>query len=334
MTLHQPLFWNHSTLNKSARCLLPFTIITRLINRHKRLTPPKKVTVPVICCGNITVGGTGKTPVALNLARQLQERGMVVHFLTRGYKGRKKTPYLVSLETDTAYDVGDEALLLARIAPTWCGADRYKTAQKAIAHGATCLIMDDGLQNNTLYKDFSFLIINGHSGLGNRSLLPAGPLREDIETTQKNIHAIIMIGHDHHQSTSLFSPIIPVLNADYIPKLDIQFLKTKRIIAFAGIGHPERFFHMLENFGLKISRSISYPDHHHYTDKNIKQLTHLAKTNSSTLLVTTSKDAVKLPHSLLKHIYIVEIDVFYKNRDQINIILNDFIKRKKVNNHE
>lgn len=328
MNFFAPSFWYHPHKNIAARCLSPFTLIPHFLSRYRSFSTPKKVSVPVFCCGNVTVGGTGKTPIAIDLAKRLQELNKVPHFLTRGYKGKEKEEaQLICPGCHTAEDVGDESLLLAKIAPTWRGKNRYLTAQKAIHHGADCLIMDDGLQNTTLHKDFSFLIIDGETGFGNNMLLPAGPLREKPQNIYPDIHAVIIMGSDKQRISQSLPKNLPILNASYIPNLDIQFLQTKQIIAFAGISRPKKFFQMLYDYGLSLSRCIPYPDHHLYRQKDLKYLTSLSET-SGTILVTTSKDAVKLPQYLLRNIYIVDVNIFYDNPSQINDIILQNIPHK------
>ena len=159
--------------------LSPLAAVTAAATAHRVTRPGWRAAVPVICCGNVTVGGAGKTTLALDLGARLSARGHLVHFLLRGYRGVVRGPHRVTAG-DTATMVGDEALLLAAVAPTWIGADRAASARAAVAAGAQVLVLDDGLQNPGLHKDLSLLVVDGATGFGNGRVLPAGPLREPV----------------------------------------------------------------------------------------------------------------------------------------------------------
>ncbi|QDH17653.1 tetraacyldisaccharide 4'-kinase [Swingsia samuiensis] len=311
MRLHAPHFWFRPNVGPISLLLRPISLLVTAITRKRLRRNGYHSLVPVLCCGNITVGGSGKTPLTIDLTERLQKRGYHPQILSRGYKRRSHANMRVDLQTSTAQMVGDEPLLLARTAPTWVGANRAQTAQLAIKDKADCLVMDDGLQNPSLFKNLSILVLDGATGLGNRQVLPAGPLREPIDDILKRIKAAVILGDDIHNLKSLFPQSIFVAQAKLIPGPEIRHLLGQRIIAFAGIGHPEKFFNMLKDAGVPPIRSLSFPDHHTYSKTDIQRLENLSN-ESGTTLVTTAKDAVKLPSSLQDKISVVNVELLWQ----------------------
>lgn len=261
--------------------------------------------VPVLCCGNVTVGGTGKTTLALDLARRLGRAGLAVHILARGYRGRLAGPLRVTAGHD-ATQVGDEALLLAAAAPTWIGADRAATARVAIAAGAQVLLMDDGLQNPTLHKSFAFMVIDGAVGFGNRRVLPAGPLREPIHVAAQRTHAAVLIGTDRQGARAVLPPTLPVLSARLVTGAEAKHLAGRRVVAFAGIARPGKFFASLEEAGAILVARHSYADHRPYRPAEIARLLDQAE-RLGALPVTTAKDAVRLPAAARARVFVLPI---------------------------
>ena len=196
--------------------LAPLQRITAHLTAARVRRPGWTAPVPVICCGNVTVGGAGKTTVALDLGRRLLDRNVAVHFLTRGYGGSASGTMRVALDADAAI-VGDEPVLLSAVAPTWVGADRGAAARAAVAAGAQALVMDDGLQNSSLEKTLSLLVVDGRTGFGNGRLLPAGPLREPVASAVKRCAAAVLIGVDQTRSASALPPAFPILTARLEP---------------------------------------------------------------------------------------------------------------------
>ncbi|GBR49510.1 tetraacyldisaccharide 4'-kinase [Neokomagataea thailandica] len=310
MRLRPPRFWTSETPHLAARALTPVSAVVSRIAQQRSTQPGYHASVPVLCCGNATTGGTGKTPLTLDFVRRLQARGHTPHILSRGHGGKQHGPLAVNPSRYTARDVGDEPMLLSACAPTWIGANRGNTAQLAVSEGADCLVMDDGFQNTTLNKTLSLLIVDGASGFGNQRVLPSGPLRESLENAFARAHAIILIGDDRrhiHRLTSL-----PILQARFIPGPEIRRLQGVRVIAFAGIGRPEKFFTMLREAGIEPVRTLSFPDHHNYTPRDIQRLDAL-RLEANTTLVTTAKDAVKLPPTFRAHTVIISVDVLWED---------------------
>ena len=286
----------------------------------------QQVSAPVICIGNVTVGGSGKTPIALDIAERLKLMGMMPHFLTRGYGGRLPGPTKVELNYHTPTDVGDEAFLLTRVAPTWIGADRSATAIMALNSGANVLIMDDGFQNVSLVKDLSLLVFDGGVGRGNKHLLPAGPLREPLDDALSRADGLILLGEDKTSLLSSLPTSMPKFIANVRPVLKKLELKGRRFLAFAGIGRPEKFFDTLEESGAILAETKTFPDHHPYSLSEITSLKARATTLEAAL-ITTEKDAVRLQPSEKNGIHILTISIHWDDVDAIEALLVSLTNR-------
>jgi tetraacyldisaccharide 4'-kinase len=257
------------------------------------LIRPTTASVPVLCIGNLVAGGAGKTPLALAFARHLQAHGRTPHFLTRGYGGREAGPLQVDPKIHSVHDVGDEALLLAAVAPTWIAHNRPKGAAAATAAGADIIVMDDGYQNPSLAKDLSVLAVDGGYGFGNRRVMPAGPLRESLVGGLRRADAAVVIGTD---ATGALNGII---NYSRVFKAALQpypenDVAGETVFAFAGIGRPDKFYATLRLMGCKVSGTRDFSDHHNYNSAEIMRLCEDAAA-AGALLVTTEKDFVRLP---------------------------------------
>jgi tetraacyldisaccharide 4'-kinase len=247
---------------------------------------PYRARIPVVCVGNISAGGTGKTPVAIAVADTIIAHGKNPFFLTRGYGGRLAGPLVVE-KTHTAEDVGDEPLLLARKAPTVVARDRREGAMLAIERGADVIVMDDGHQNFALHKDLSLVVVDGERGFGNGHVLPAGPLREPPLQGLVRADAVIVTG-DGNPDLPAFDG--PVLRAHVVPAATTEWMGTK-VVAFAGIGRPEKLFLTLAGLGAELAETIAFADHHPYTTIELSDLRARAK---NARLVTTEKDYVRI----------------------------------------
>jgi tetraacyldisaccharide 4'-kinase len=267
-------------------------------------TQPWRAPVPVICVGNLVAGGAGKTPVAIALARRLQASGHGVHLLSRGYGGSLSGPTAVDRAQHSAAQVGDEALLLAAAAPTWIARDRPAGARAAIAAGAQCLLLDDGLQNPTLAKDLSLLVIDGAYGLGNGRVLPAGPLRETLAAALARVDTVVLMGEDRAGVTPLLAGKT-VLRARLVAENAAAFA-GRTVVAFAGIGRPAKFFATLDSVGARLAASHAFADHHAYRAGELERLFSEAET-AHAVLVTTAKDAVRLPTEWRAHVEVLSV---------------------------
>ncbi len=257
----------------------------------------RRVGVPVICLGNFTVGGAGKTPAALAVGHLLLAAHERLYFLTRGYGGRLAGPVRVDPAVHSAAAVGDEPLLLARLAPTIVARDRVAGAEAAQHDGATVIVMDDGFQNPALTKDLAIVLVDGRRGIGNGRIIPAGPLRAPLKTQLECAQVIVVVGPPDGAAPVTQSAQrhgIPIFHARLEPDpAMIAALGNRKVLAFAGIGNPEKFFATLVEAGVAVVESMSFPDHHRYTAKDARAL--LARADAENLmLLTTEKDLVRL----------------------------------------
>ena len=294
--LEPPFWWRAPGL--SARLLQPAALgygaaaAWRL--RHKGTSAG----IPVICIGNLTHGGAGKTPAALTIGRLLSEMGERPFFLSRGYGGKYAGPIRVDPARHRADEVGDEPLLLARRAPTVVARERVAGAKLARAQGASVVVMDDGLQNPSLTKDWTLAVVDGHRGIGNAKVFPAGPLRAPLTAQLERTNAVLIIGQplppDSKLAAILHTIGRRVLHARLEPDADaLTALKGSRLLAFAGIGDPEKFFRTLTEAGLDLAGRERFADHHKYSAADARNL--LARCEREQMIpVTTEKDFVRL----------------------------------------
>jgi len=314
-----PAFWRRGGGTLLPCLLSPFAAAVAGVTAYRVSRPGWRAPVPVICCGNVTVGGAGKTTLALDLGRRLVARGHAVHFLLRGYGGTARGTHRVA-PGDTAATVGDESLLLADVAPTWSGADRAASARAAVAAGATVLVLDDGLQNSTLHKDLSLLVVDGASGFGNGRVLPAGPLRESIAAGAARCQAAVLIGSDLAGAAAELPPSLPVLRAGLVPDAGVAALGGRKVLAFAGIALPGKFFGMLRDAGVVIAAAVPFADHHAYTDNELRLLLDQAA-RLDAVLVTTPKDAVRLPDDIRGQVHVVDVTLEWQDPAPLEALL-------------
>ncbi len=326
--MRPPAFWQDPDARLAPRLLSPLGLVTAWATRRRLRHPGWQAPVPVICCGNVGVGGAGKTTLALDLLQRLRARGIVVHALTRGYGGRAKGVLRVDPSRHDASLVGDEALLLAGEAPTWVSADRAASARAAVAQGAQCLVMDDGMQNPGLLQDTTLLVIDGESGFGNGRLLPSGPLRESVGSGAARAQAAILIGRDRCGALAQLPVGLPVLQASLMMAPEAKALRGRRLMAFAGIGRPEKFFEALDAVGLEIIRRASFPDHHPYRAAELDRLAGHAE-GLHALLVTTPKDAARLPAGFRSRVIILGVSLCWDDPAKIEAVLDELLKHPR-----
>lgn len=294
--MREPWFWRSKTLAARAVAagVSPLAVAYDVVQRTRwRLTAPAASPVPVICIGNAALGGVGKTPCAIAIRKLLAGEGVECHFLTRGYGGREKVPLRVDPDRHSASDVGDEALLLARHGPTWVSRNRPAGAEKAAEAGARAIIMDDGFQNPTIAKTFSVLLIEAGNARDNERIFPAGPLREPVTRAKARADITVFVGPDRetaeHEASAQQSPFAAWLAPAGGPA-------PQRVVAFTGIGKPQKFFDMLKANGFELARTIAYPDHHDFSEHDLRALARIADAQNAPL-ITTKKDHVRLPAS-------------------------------------
>ena len=296
--MQTPKFWDKKE-SKIAKFLSPFSALYAWVVAHRlKRSHPYQSKIPVICVGNISVGGTGKTPVCLALVELLKKHNKETWFLNHGYKAAQQS-VLVNLKSHSALDVGDEALLLAESAPTVVDSARARGTQLAEKLGAPLLIMDDGFQNPSLVKTFSFVVVDGVKGFGNERVLPAGPLREPITKGLERADALILVGEDKwgvRDYLKSHNIDLTLLTGRFVPnKQDLEKISGKPVSAFAGLGNPQKFFDMLRVEGIQLNSTFVFPDHYFYTRFDIEDLKRKSK---GELLLTTSKDWVKIPSEM------------------------------------
>lgn len=319
--MRAPRFWE--TKNFIALLLKPLSYGWQAATCLRHLTTkPYHAPMPVLCIGNVVAGGAGKTPVALDLLQRLHRRGIAAWALTRGYGGQQSGPLLLDRQHHTATEVGDEALLLAEIAPTIVARNRPDGARLAAAHSAPVLVLDDGLQNPSLAKDLSLLVIDGVYGIGNGQILPAGPLRESLSSAIDRCHATVIIGDDRHDVTSMLPKTKPVLRARFVPD-NVTTFSGQPVLAFAGIGRPEKFAASLREAGADVRALRSFPDHHPYTSAEMARLIADAAA-AKARLATTAKDYVRVPAEFRDQVAVFRIKLAWDNAQEIENLLDFF----------
>ena len=306
MPLEEPSWWYRNPDAHVGKLLAPLAFVYNAIAaRRLQRRADVRLPIPVICIGNFTAGGTGKTPLAIWLAKYLRELGRRPALLSRGYGGRLSGPHRVEPHRDTASQVGDEPLLLAEHAPTVISRDRGRGGQFIVNEDlGDVIVMDDGLQNPNLRKDLTIAVVSAARGIGNGQVIPAGPLRVSL-AQQLAVTDIVMLnleGRESRQAIERDDPILSwlprsfegtVASASVIPSGDTNWLRAQSLLAYAGIGNPERFYDLIRQHGGSISQARSFRDHQQLTDADATQLLDDAR-RLDCQLVTTVKDLVRL----------------------------------------
>jgi tetraacyldisaccharide 4'-kinase len=293
--MREPRFWRED--GALARLLTPLAAVYGAISGARMARPGMRARVPVICVGNLTLGGAGKTPTAIAVAKLLLSEGAQPFFLSRGYGGALAGPVRVTPQHRAA-DVGDEPLLLARVAPTVVARERVHGAELAVAEGAGVIVMDDGFQNPSLVKDCSVVVLDGERGVGNGRVFPAGPLRAPLDVQLGHASALLVVGDASKRAQDVIARAqarwLPILYGRLAPDPDtIAALAGKKVLAFAGIAHPEKFFDTLGASGIAAPIKRAFADHHPFTGVDVRDLLEQAK-RDELLLLTTEKDWARM----------------------------------------
>ncbi|KZL18744.1 Tetraacyldisaccharide 4'-kinase [Pseudovibrio axinellae] len=294
--MNAPEFWWTSNSTWQSRLLSPLSALYGYFSAKRFGNKPRyKADKPVICIGNFTAGGTGKTPFALALNALLLEAGHKPGFLLRGYGGTNKGPLVVDQCSFAAEEVGDEALLLARRGPTVISADRVAGAKLLEQQDISVIIMDDGFQNPSLHKDFSIVLLDAKTGIGNAKCIPAGPLRMPFEKQLPSVSLLMVIGEGEcgiQPKNAAECTGIDMMSAAIRP-ISADALEGERVLAFAGIGRPEKLFASLREVGADVVEAMSFPDHHYFKKDDARKILKIAEAQDL-LPITTTKDYVRL----------------------------------------
>ena len=319
--MRAPEFWHDDRGQLAPHLLAPLSAVFVAAARLRaRATTPWRAPVPVICVGNLTVGGAGKTPTVLALAARLQAMGLRVGCLSRGYGGRWRGPVEVDTHRHTAREVGDEPLLLAEAAPTWVARDRKDGARVAIAEGVDVLLLDDGLQNRSLVHDLAFVVVDAGYGFGNGRLLPAGPLREPIAVGLARADVVVQMGADE-------AGLAPFLVGKAVLRAQLRAenaadVAGAAVIAFAGIARPAKFFAMLESAGAQPIEYRAFPDHHLYDAAELDALRRRRDGVPGAQLVTTAKDWVRLAPEWRAEVSVLTVSVAWEDEAALDRLLD------------
>ncbi|WP_448207621.1 tetraacyldisaccharide 4'-kinase [Azospirillum sp. sgz302134] len=321
-----PAFW-YRPAGPAAWALSPLGALYGLAGRLRMArTTPERAGAPVLCVGNLVAGGAGKTPVCIALAEALRARGVEPAFLTRGHGGRERGPLPVDPDRHDSAAVGDEALLLAAHGPCFVARDRAAGARAAVAAGAQALVMDDGFQNPGLAKDLSLIVVDGAAGFGNGRLIPAGPLREPVARGLARADAVVVMGEDPAGVERRVAGALPVLHARLDPAEDAKSLAGQPVLAFAGIGRPEKFFATLDALGARVVECVGFADHHPYRPEEVMAIIDRAGMLGAQP-VTTAKDAVRLPEPLRALVRVVPVRAVWRDAGALDRLLDRLFDR-------
>ena len=323
--MQAPKFWYRSR-SWQAILLSPLGVLYAWATaRRQKNARPTQIDIPVICIGNLNVGGTGKTPTTIAIAQMLTSRGIAVHIVSRGYGGSLQAVTQVDPRSHTADETGDEPLLMAAFAPTWVANERVEGARAAQNAGADVILLDDGFQDPSLTKDLAIVVVDAARGFGNGRCLPAGPLREPVHVGLKRADAVISIGEPEAQSQ------FRERSADQVGRIAHLTASLKpiemgmpwaegRYLAFAGIGDPEKFFATLRGLGAPLVRTVALDDHQKLARPMIQRLMKEAQSMNAQL-VTTEKDAARLPADLRSGILSLPVRLEFDDANTLETLL-------------
>ena len=325
-----PEFWNNKGVASTA--LLPLaTIWATATHLRDRLAKQVSADLPVICIGNLTAGGTGKTPLVSLLYDQLIEAGKSPVIMSRGYGGSQKGPLWVDGMLHTAADCGDEPLMLAEGRDVIIGRDRVLAAQAISNRGIhDIILMDDGLQHPYLTKDMTIGVFDGSAGIGNGRLLPAGPMRVAFDNGVASLDIAFINGDDEHDLTKAINGRVPIMTGNVVAdQTIIADLGDAPLLAFAGIGRPQRFFRTIEKVGGNIVQSLAFADHHPYTQSDLTRLQE-DSIRLGASLITTQKDWIRLPSEWRERISFLPITMQTDAIDELLVQIMAIAAKKQV----
>ena len=320
-----PQFW-YKKKTLFSLTLLPLSglwlIVTYLRNKLKK---KHYFNIPVICIGNAIAGGSGKTPLILELCKQYKNKKISVHVIYKAYKVSMSNKVIKINKNHTFEDVGDEPILISKQATTWVCKKRKDGINAAINDHAELILLDDGLQDDTIFKNLNIIVANEIQKNGNGLVIPAGPLRERLSTSLNKSDCMFFYGNKLTAEKLFYKYKKTIFTGSIITDIDLlNYIKKKNIVAFAWIAHPDNFFNLLSKYKLKLIKKIYFPDHYIYSKKDILKIINLSKFQSAKIL-TTSKDYTKIPNELKKYITLIQINVNFEKELLLNFI------NKKIN---
>ena len=318
-------FWEKKNL--ISKSLKPISYLYQVIaNKKLKYSYTKKVSIPVISIGNLTVGGTGKTPITRYLVKSFQSYGLTTATILRGYKGRVIKTTKVDIDLHNSQDVGDEALLHAKDGNTWISPNRYLGAIEAERYGAEIIFLDDAHQHYSLHKDFSIVVIDSKEVFGNEEVLPSGPLREGIDKGLRRADAIVICGDKTKLHKKIKQSKKPIFYTRFLPDKEIENYKNQKANILCAIRNPERFFKMLFENKIDIIEKNIFRDHYQFKRNQIERVLKRSE-EINAITITTEKDIVKIDQKLRKNFKVIKIRTNWENNNLVKLIYKILFRR-------
>jgi tetraacyldisaccharide 4'-kinase len=285
-----------------------------------KLAKPQSYSCLTICIGNLNVGGTGKTPTTIALAQHFLKKGLQVHIVSRGYKGKFQGTFLVDPQKHKSDEVGDEPLLMSEFTSVWVSNKRKNGIAAAENAGAQIVLLDDGFQDSSFHKDFSLIVVDGEKGFGNKKCMPAGPLRENIVQGFKRADALVIVGHRIYKFDT-FPTHLKIIHSTLKPIETGMNWKEGKYLAFAGIADPSKFFKTLRSLGANLIDCVALSDHQNLDGQVLKRLERKAN-SAHAQLVTTEKDAVRLSNTFRKKVLSLPVRIEFDDKNELENLFN------------
>ena len=315
-----PQFWYEPNTWK-AKFLYPLGYFYNLLTLLRgKLAKPQSYSCLTICIGNLNVGGTGKTPTTIALAQHFLKKGLQVHVVSRGYKGKFQGTFLVDPQKHKSDEVGDEPLLMSEFTSVWVSNKRKNGIAAAENAGAQIVLLDDGFQDPSFHKDFSLIVVDGEKGFGNKKCMPAGPLRENIVQGFKRADALVIVGQRIYKFDT-FPTHLKIIHSTLKPIETGMNWKEGKYLAFAGIADPSKFFKTLRSLGANLIDCVALSDHQKLDGQVLKRLERTAN-SAHAQLVTTEKDAVRLSNTYRKKVLSLPVRIEFDDKNELENLFN------------